>query len=206
MRRSTLIVPLAATLLLCAGAHAQRTSVQLRGSHALPTGRLAGTELDDGVGLGATISQRVQPHLHLYAGWDWLHFQPAQSFAGDDMDFEETGYTFGLAFQHPWGWSRRFGFRLEGGGTYKHVEIENADGDIIEDSGHELGYEAAAGVVATLGRSWAVSPMWRYRWQTPEFDIGNVRTNAKLRYFALELGVIYRFNRGNEPVTAATRQ
>ena len=76
---------------------AQRVAVDLRAVAATPTQRLAGTDLSAGFGYGLTVGYHLQPHLLAYGGWDWMHFQAEQSFAGTDMDFEETGYTGGCA-------------------------------------------------------------------------------------------------------------
>ena len=48
-----------------------------------------------------TLAVRALKHLHVYGGWDWMHFSSDNSFAGSNMDFEETGYTYGLRYQHP---------------------------------------------------------------------------------------------------------
>ena len=191
MKRLTL---LAAGLLTTATVPigAQRLTADLRAVAATP-GKLAGTELDMGVGFGATVAWQLQPHLHLYGGWDWLHFGSDNSFAGSDQDFEETGYTFGLRFEHPLGDASRLHYRLEGGGTYKHVEIENDDGDIIADSEHGLGYEAGLGLLWSVGASWRVGPLVRFRSLSADFDIGTQRTSGTLRYVGLEVGVSRRF-------------
>lgn len=172
----------------------QRWTIDLRAAAAAPTQKLATTELDAGLGLSGTVAFRLQQHLHLYAGWDWMHFKADDSFAGSDVDFEETGYTFGLRFEHPFrGESRGLAYRLEGGGTFKHIEIEDDDGELIADSDHGLGYEAAAALLFPLGSGWRFTPGLRYRSLDREFRIGSAATDAGLRYVALELGVSRRF-------------
>jgi hypothetical protein len=74
---------------------AQKFAVDLRAVGATSTQKLAGADLSVGLGFGMTIGYHLQPHLLAYGGWDWIHFQADQSFAGPDMDFEETGYTAG---------------------------------------------------------------------------------------------------------------
>jgi opacity protein-like surface antigen len=171
---------------------AQQVSLALRGASMTTIERVAGAKLDPGFGFGSTLGLRVMPHLELYGGWDWLHFRADQSFAGFDRDFEETGYTFGLAFDHPFMANGRANYRFEGGGTYKHVEIENGDGALISDSGHGLGFELGAGVAVSLNDAWRISPMLRYRSTTPEFTIGNSKTKADFQYSGLEIGISYR--------------
>src|SRR5690606_33296035 len=122
-----------------------------------------------------------------------LHFSGDESFAGESADFEETGYALGLRFDHPFRDTSRTHYRLEAGTTYKHVEIEDDDGDAVADSGHGLGYELGAGVVVPVGRSLRLAPMLRYRSLAPEFTIGNAQTTGDLRYAALELGLSFQF-------------
>lgn len=168
-------------------------SVDLRIAGVTPTSKLAGTDLSTGLGAGATIAFRLQPHLHLYGGWDYIAFAPDQSFAGVDHDFEETGYTYGLRFEHPFGAATGMLYRLEAGGTYKHVEIEDADGDIVADSEHSVGFEFGAGAVFNANSNWRFVPMLRYRSLSPDFTIGSVTTEGTLQYVGLELGLSRRF-------------
>jgi hypothetical protein len=174
--------------------HGQRFTADLRAAPAAPTQELAGADLSTGIGFGATLAFRLQPHLALYGGWDWLHFAADQSFAGADLDFEETGYDIGLRFEHPFGDETGVLYRIEGGATYKHVEIEDAEGDLIGDSGHGLGFEGAAGIVVPLGNgSWRLAPMLRYRSLSPEFEMGSSTIEGDLRYATVEIGLSRRF-------------
>ena len=167
---------------------AQRFSVDLRGAAATPTSKLAGADLEPGFGFGATVAYRIQPHLHFYGGWDWMHFRAEQSFAGSDMDFEETGYTFGLRFEHPFRTGASVAYRLEGGGTYKHNELENTAGDLVANSGHGFGYEAGAGLLVPLRAAWSLVPTLRYRSLTRDYTVAGSTTEGELRYLAVELG------------------
>jgi hypothetical protein len=178
-----------------AGLTGQRVTLDLRGAFAMPTADLDDAKLDAGPGFGATLGVAVMPHLHLYGGWDWLHFASSgASFAGTDLDFEETGYTFGLRFEHPLTATSRAMYRLEAGGTYKHIEVEDADGELVVDSEHGLGYEFGAGMLLPLGQgNWRLAATIRYRSLDRDFEIGEVTTDASLRYAALEVGVSKRF-------------
>lgn len=194
MKQLTFALTTSLLMVSAAGLNAQRLTLEMRGAGAMPTQNFANAELNPGFGFGATVAYRLLPHTHAYGGWDWLHFRADQSFAGTDSDFEETGYTFGLRFEHPLSVASRVLYRLEGGGTYRHVEIEDAGGDVIADSGHGLGFEFGAGAVVPIGQSWRLSPVVRYRSLSPEFAIGGVTTSGELRYVALELGLAYRFD------------
>ncbi len=172
---------------------AQKVAVDLRTVVATSTQRLAGADLSVGIGFGAAVAYRFQPHLSAYGGWDWIHFQAEETFAGNDMDFEETGYTLGLRFEHPCDGETGPLFRVEAGGTYKHVEVANVPGDIIADSGHELGFEAGGGLVLPLGVDWQLTPMVRFRSLTPAFELTGVTTKTELRYVGVELTVTRQF-------------
>src|SRR5688572_7853594 len=92
------------TILACAplSADAQdRWSVEITGDSAFATRNLADAALSTGFGFGGSVGYRFLSHVSTYAGWDWHHFRSDTSFAGPNMDFEETGYAFGLRFEHP---------------------------------------------------------------------------------------------------------
>lgn len=176
------------------GAQQQRWAFELRGGAAFPTEDVGSDELGTGFGLEGSLRYAFMPHLAAYAGWDWIRFSPDASFAGADMDFEETGYAFGLRFEHPFtGESGGPAWWLRAGPTYDHVEIEDGDGDIIADSGHGFGWEAGAGVALDVGERWSVTPGLRYRSLTRDVEVGVMTTEISLRYLAAELGLVMHF-------------
>jgi hypothetical protein len=184
------VLALAAT---SSGLQAQEVwSLDVRGGAAFPTQDFGVDELDTGVGFEGTIAYRFMPHLWVYGGWDWYHFQADQALSLVDVDVEETGYAFGLRFEHP---IERFGspsIWLRVGGTYNHIEIEDHD-DTTADSGHGLGFEAGAGVALRLGDRWYLTPGARFRALTREFVVSGVGTDVDLTYVALEVGLSRRF-------------
>jgi opacity protein-like surface antigen len=184
---------LALALVASSAAAQQRTTIDLRATTVTTITDFADADLSAGLGFGGTVAIRLQPHLHVYGGWDWLRFTSDASFAGADRDFEETGYTFGLRFEHPMRAASRTSYRLEAGGLYKHVEIENSNGDLVSNSGHGLGFELGAGLLLPLGDSWRLAPTARLRSHSPSFTIGSVTTDATMRYIGLELGLSRRF-------------
>ncbi len=188
------IIPFAATMLLIAGAtaNAQKITVDVKAVAAAPSGKLANADLGTGIGVGGVVAYNLYQHMHLLAGWDYVHFSADQSFAGANRDFEETGYTFGLRFEHPCRFNDRLTMRAEGGATYKHIEIEDDDGKLIEDSGHRWGFEAGISLLAPIG-NWKLGPSVRYRSMAQEFTIGSTTTKGDLKYFALELGLSRKF-------------
>ncbi len=189
MRFSALVILLAVLLGSAPLSAQQAVTFDVRGVAAMNTEDLVDADLGGGFGFGAVVAVRVLPHLNVYGGWDWIRFTPETSFAGSDRDFEETGYTFGLRFEHPFTRESTIRYRLEGGGVYKHVEIENQSGDLLGDSDLDLGFELGAGLVLPLGVSWALTPVARFRSSTPEVTVGSNLNDGTVRYVAFELGL-----------------
>jgi hypothetical protein len=173
----------------------ERWDLDFRTGIALPTQEVVGEELGAGLGFQGTVAYRLQQHLWAYGGWDWHHFNPEESFAGDDLDFEETGYALGARFEHPFGGESGDGsaYRIWVGGTFSHVEIENQGGDILADSGHGPGWEAGAGVTFPLAGQLRLSPGIRYRAVSRDVEIQSTETKIDLRYVTLEFGVSWAF-------------
>ena len=148
--------------------------LELKVGPAFTTQEVQGESLGNGFGAEATIAYWFTRRLAVYGGWDWRSFAPDRSFAGADTDIEETGYAYGLRFEYPFivgrGSSPRL--RLHAGATYDHIEIEDADGDLIGDSDHGVGWEAGAGVA---------------------FPVGDVTTDVDLEYVATEIAVSWSF-------------
>jgi hypothetical protein len=190
-----LVVALFALTILCPGqasADGGPWSVQFSGGAALPTQEMGDSELGTGLGFEGLVGYRFMPHLGAYAGWDWHHFIADESFAGPDVDVEETGYAFGLQFIHPIGESS-LSYVIRAGGTFDHIEIENDEGDIVADSEHGLGWEAGLGLDMAFAGDWHVRPMVRYRTLSRDIDIEEEVTEVDLNYVALEVGFALSF-------------
>lgn len=170
-------------------------SVELRGGAAFPTVDMVGDlGTGNGVVLEGNVSYRFQPHLGAYVGWDWVHFNPEESFAGPDVDFEGTGYVAGLRFQHPVSDAVPFDVWVRAGVRYDHLELEDASGDIIAGTDRDVGFEAGGGVAVQVAERWSVTPGVRYRAITHDVQTGvNTTDEADLRHVLVELGVAYRF-------------
>lgn len=191
MKNTSIVLAALALAGTASSAAAQRVSADFRLAVASPTEQVAGTDLETGLGMGAVISLSLMPRLHLYGGWDWLQF-PAKAVGGVDRDFEETGYTFGLRFEQPFRSEAGVRLRAEAGGTLKHIEVEDDDGNLVADTGHDWGYELGAGLRVPFGMSWSLVPMFRYRSLGTEFS-GAVPSTADLRYVGFELGLSRHF-------------
>jgi opacity protein-like surface antigen len=189
-RIATLILAGALLVLAAAPAAAENFpwTVELRGGAALPTGDLGDSELNTGFGFEGTLGYQVQKHLWAYAGWDWMHFG-----SDADVDFEETGYAFGVRFVHPLSAGSDLRYLVRLGGTYDHIEVENADGDLIADSDHGLGWEAGLGLVIPLDDRWDLTPGIRYRSLSGDLAYEQGDVDVDLQYVAIEVGGSYRF-------------
>jgi hypothetical protein len=177
------------------GGAQQRWSVELRTGAAFPTQTLGETDLNPGLGGEGTLAFRFMPHVSAYAGWDWIHFPTDRSFAGPEVDFVETGYAFGVRFEHPIrGEDSGLAYRVSVGGTYNHIEMEDGAGELVADTGHGLGWEVGTGVLMPFGGGvWRVTPGIRYRSLGRDLVVGAATTEVDLTYAALELGVARRF-------------
>lgn len=186
-------IVLVALLLAPAVAHGQsRFSLELGADVAVPVQDFGDVKLDAGLGLGANVRYRIQPHLAAYAGWEWQHFTPGM--LESEFDLEETGYTFGLRFEHPFGAERTRGqaapaWWVRAGGLLAHLEREDQSGGGVSTS-HGLGWEAGIGVSYAVSRRVAFAPGVRIRMLRREIDMGAGKQDATLAYVTVGAGVI----------------
>lgn len=172
-------------------------SIEVLADGAFPTSKLGDADLDAGFGIGANIRWRLQPHLLAYAGWEWHKFATEELVASQAIDVEETGYTFGLRFEHPFSGESNStsapGYWLKAGGVWNHLELEDEDGELIADTGHGLGWEAGAGVTFPLGSRLAFAPGVRYRTLSRDLTISSTTRSVTLSYMAATVGLTIAF-------------
>jgi opacity protein-like surface antigen len=89
----------------------------------------------------------------------------------------------------------RFALEVRGGALYNHVELESNDGDLIQDSGHEFGWEAGGGVSIALGSNLALAPGVRYRTFPAKPDLGNGPVTGDLPYLSFDIGLLWAFGK-----------
>lgn len=196
MTRIIVAFTVAAALLHTAPLTAQdRWGFEARAGAAVPTADLGDAELGVGVGFEATLSYRFLDHLSAYAGWDWVHFTSDDSSSlGTDLDVEETGYAFGLRFEHPLrGEAGGPAAWVRAGGTWDHIEVEDDEGRLVGDSDHGLGWEVGAGVAVALGETWKLTPGIRYRALGADLEEGEATTSVDLQYLTFGIGVSRSF-------------
>jgi hypothetical protein len=61
------------------------------------------------------------------------------------LHFEEKDYTFGLHYKHAFAPGSNYHYIPGAGGTDSHIETENTNGEIVNDSGHGIGWQIEAG-------------------------------------------------------------
>ena len=170
----------------------KRFGVELNGEVSFVTTDLSGASLNTGLGFETILQYRFMPFTSVYRGWGWNNFNADESFAGSDVDFEETGYILGLQFKHPIGKSP-VSYFVRAGALYCHIETENNDGDIVSDTGHGFGYQVAGGIEVSLDKNWNLAPGLKFNSLSRETEFEGANYQLDQRYIAARLGIIKRF-------------
>ena len=167
-------------------------SLSLRSGANFTTTKLGDSDLKTGYGFEGTIAYKFLPNLAIYTGWGWNRFNTNRLFTLSNIDIVETGYKAGLQITAPIGTSN-LKYLLAGGGVYNHLEVENAEGKMTDDSGFGYGWEAEGGIVIPLGSSFSLTPTVRYHALTRDLKNGNLPTKVNLNYVSTGLGLSYLF-------------
>jgi hypothetical protein len=165
-----------------------RWGFELSSGLSMATQKLGGAKLNPGLGFEGIFHYRFAQHTGLYAGWGWNRFGADNSFAGNDVCFEETGYVMGLQYKHALG-SSPVSWYLRAGALYNHIETENADGDIINDTGHGWGWQLAGGIDLPLGKNWSLTPGVKFNSLTPETNFDGTTRKLDYRYLQVRVGI-----------------
>jgi hypothetical protein len=169
----------------------RRLGLDIRPGVSFATAKLGDAELKPGMGFEGTLQYNFWSGASLYAGWGWNKFASDESFAGSNIDFEETGYVMGLryTYQLP---NSPMGLFARAGAIYNHIEVEDGD-DIVTDSGHGWGWQAEAGVDVSLGGGWKLRPGLKYQSLNRDLSVGSANHNADLNYLSLGIGIAKSF-------------
>lgn len=170
----------------------KRFGFELSSGASFATNKLDGASLNPGFGFEGIFHYRFMENTGIYAGWGWNRFASDNSFAGTDVCFEETGYVFGLQYKRLLGESP-IAFYVRGGGLYNHIEIENADGKIINDSGHGFGWQAAGGVDVSLGSNWSLTPGLKFNSLSRDTEFEGVTKTLNLNYISVRVAILKKF-------------
>lgn len=173
-----------------------RMTVELRPGVNFATRNLGDADLKTGFGVEGILACQFLRHFGVYAGWGLNRFNARESFAGPDVNFEETGYSYGLQFMHAIGQSN-VSLLARGGVLSNHIEIEDNRGHVIGDSGHGfrdgIGWQIEGRVAWPLAERWLVIPSLRYRSLPRVIRIGAADTDVVLSYLSLGVGVARTF-------------
>lgn len=161
---------------------------EVKSGLAYATKDLGDADINSGFGFEGIFLYKIMPHLNIYAGWGWNHFNSEKSSMGDDLSFEETGYRIGLKFTHPIG-NSRFNYILNGGAVYNHIEVENTKGDIIDDSGHGLGWQIGTGLMIPVTEILSLSPTISYNSLSRDIEVENRKTEVDYNYLSFSVGL-----------------
>jgi len=170
----------------------KRFGFEFNSGVSMATNELGGAALNPGFGFEGIFHYRFMSNLGAYAGWGWNRFGADESFAGNDVCFEETGYVLGLQFKQPLG-DFPLQYYVRVGGLYNHIETENSDGDIINDTGHGLGWQLAAGIDLLLGENWSITPGLKFNSLNRNSDFNGVERELKYSYVSLRIGIVKHF-------------
>ncbi|MBE0638947.1 MAG: outer membrane beta-barrel protein [Bacteroidales bacterium] len=169
-----------------------RFGIEINGEVSFVSTDLAGASLNTGLGFETILQYRFMPFTSVYGGWGWVNFNADESFAGPDMDFEQTGYILGLQFMRQIG-SSPVSYFARAGLLYSHIETENNDGDIISNTGHGVGYQVAGGIEVAMGNNWSLAPGIKFNSLSGETEIEGMNYQLDHRYVSARIGVIKRF-------------
>lgn len=142
-----------------------------------------------GFGFDGAFHYRLLNYTGVYAGWGANWFTTETSSSNTNRDYEETGYVLGLQFMHPIK-DDRSSYFLRAGVLYNHIEVENDNGDILEDTGHGPGFQLAAGVSFDLGSAWSIAPVMKFNYLTRPLDSEeNSAVDTNFNYITLRIGI-----------------
>ena len=194
--RTKVILTIALSLLITGATIAQKSEkrfgIEINGETSIVSTDLSGASLNTGLGFETILQYRFMPFTSLYGGWGYSHFNADESFAGPDIDFEQTGYILGLQFLYPFG-SSPVSLFAKAGLLYSHIELENNEGDIISDTGHGAGWQVATGIEVSLGKNWSLTPGLKFNSLSGETEFGDENFQLDHRYVAARIGIIKRF-------------
>jgi opacity protein-like surface antigen len=192
----TKVIALTMLVLFSMSSYAQnsdkRFGFELNGGLSLATMKIDDSRLNPGFGFEGTLHYRFLPQFGVFAGWGWNRFGAEESFAGNDVCFEETGYVFGLNFKHPIGASK-LAYYLRAGGLYNHIETESADGEIIHDTKHGFGYQLAGGLDIDLGKNWSLTPGLKFNSLSRDTEFKDSPKQIDYQYISFRIGIMKKF-------------
>ena len=187
----TLILSVILSLSTLAQEKDKRFAFEINGGLSVPTKEFV-EGIRMGFGFEGTFQYRFMPHLSVYGGWGWNWLSAESDNSENNLDYEETGYVLGLDFRHPIGDSR-LAYYLRAGALYNHIETENDEGDIINDTKHGPGFQLAGGLDFNLGNNWSLTPGLKFNYLSPETEYQGTQAQLDYQYISVRIGIAKKF-------------
>ena len=193
--KTKVLITLTLSVILSLGTLAQekekRFAFEINGGLSIPTKEFV-EGIRMGFGFEGTFQYRFMPHLSVYGGWGWNWLSAESANSENNLDYEETGYVLGLDFRHPLGDSR-LAYYLRAGALYNHIETENDEGDIINDTKHGPGFQLAGGIDFNLGNNWSLTPGLKFNYLSPETEYQGTQAQLDYQYISVRIGIGKKF-------------
>ncbi len=169
-----------------------RFSFEFASGIVVPTKKINDSNFDVGLGFDGLFLYRVISKWGVFAGWGWNKMEVEESYVGKGVCYDETGYVFGIQYSNRVG-KKPLSYYLRGGGLHKHIEIEKSDGEIIDDTGHGLGWQVGGGILYSLNKKWGLTTGVNYSSLVRETDLIGSEKEINYKYVSLKIGLIYCF-------------
>lgn len=166
----------------------KRFGFELNTGLSIATNKIADASVNAGFGFEGLLHYRFAKHTGLYVGWGWNRFGADDSFAGQDICIEETGYIIGLQYQQTL--RQSMDYYVRAALLYNHLEIENSDGDIIHDTGHGPGFQLTGGLVIPLASKWSLMPGIKFNALKRDLSDEGVERSLSQNYVQVRVGII----------------
>lgn len=180
--------------LAAADIHAQdsrsRFGFEFNGGWSLPVRKIENYSMKPGFGFEGLLHYSFIPALGVYGGWGWNRLAP---YSATDHCYEETGYVLGLNFRFAAVNEPTIAGYLRAGVIFDHVETEDSDGRIINDTGHGPGFQVAGGVEMSLGKNWSFTPGIRFNSLAGEETVEGETKQRIYQYLSARIGFLKRF-------------
>ena len=99
----------------------------------------------------------------------------------DTLNFSHPIHGLGLSYY------------VRAAGLYNHIETENADGNIINDTGHGLGFQLAGGVEIPLNSKWSLTPGIKFNSLDRKTDYEGSPLKLHYQYLSIRIGIVRKF-------------